>query len=354
MLQAAGEFGLKDVAESQQIYALKGEVCMSINAAKDWRERVGADEPALFEQYRKIMHDIQQQQSAQFGKGRTLHRKGMLALPARVEVRDGLPEPARHGLFARPGRYEAVIRLSNGAAGIQKDSVRDVRGFAIKVLGVSGEAALGGATDCQDFLLINLPAFAFPTPDEFIGLVQAKTSGGGALLAYLLKRYGLLGALRQIKRLGRSMSRPFKGFAAAPFFSAAPFACGPYAARMRLLPAVQAAQPRMPADWAEDFAGWLGERELRFEMQLQFYVGEAQTPIEDAAVDWPEDIAPYVTVATLIVAQDSLRLRSDAAFKAKIEADSFDPWKALAAHRPLGRVMRARKVMYYDSVQNRK
>lgn len=36
-----------------------------------------------------------------------------------------------------------------------------------------------------------------------------------------------------------------------------------------------------------------------------------------------------------------------------IEQAAFDPWKALAEHRPLGDVMRARKVVYFESQQGR-
>ena len=36
-----------------------------------------------------------------------------------------------------------------------------------------------------------------------------------------------------------------------------------------------------------------------------------------------------------------------------IEATVIDPWQALAAHRPLGDVQRARKVVYFASQQGR-
>ena len=43
----------------------------------------------------------------------------------------------------------------------------------------------------------------------------------------------------------------------------------------------------------------------------------------------------------------------DAAFTAQVEAGVLDPWNALAEHRPLGDVMRARKAVYYASQQER-
>ena len=66
-----------------------------------------------------------------------------------------------------------------------------------------------------------------------------------------------------------------------------------------------------------------------FDFQLQFYVDEAATPIEDASVDWPESIAPYVNVARLgIPQQEFAGARS---FDAEVEAAIFDPWSALMA-----------------------
>lgn len=322
-----------------------------MSASTSWREQVSADEAQVFEQFRGIMRTIQLKNSAQSGPGRGLHRKAPLSVQARFEVLDRLPAHARQGLFARPAAYDAWVRLSNAAPAVQPDRATDVRGFAIKVWGVQGAGALGNSTECQDFLLFNLPAFPFPTPDEFVGLMQAQVAGGGALFKYLLKRYGLFRALGYLRRLSRK--RPFAGFAGAPFFSGAPFACGPYAAKMRMLPARPATQPGNPDDLGADFLAALKAGPLSFDIQLQFFVSEDQTPIENAAVDWPDTVAPYVTVARLSVAPSAISSRSDPAFAQQVEADSFDPWKALAEHRPLGRVMRARKVIYFDSAQNR-
>ena len=41
------------------------------------------------------------------------------------------------------------------------------------------------------------------------------------------------------------------------------------------------------------------------------------------------------------------------AFAQQVEQAVFDPWDALAGHRPLGDVMRARKVVYFASERTR-
>jgi hypothetical protein len=93
---------------------------------------------------------------------------------------------------------------------------------------------------------------------------------------------------------------------------------------------------------------------LEYELQLQFFVDEENTPIEDASVDWPEDVAPYLTVGRLTIPVQSLDGEAGARLQAEVESGTFDPWGGLMAHRPLGDVMRARKVTYYHSQRNRK
>ncbi|MBI5109019.1 MAG: catalase [Rhodocyclales bacterium] len=320
-----------------------------------WKEVVGADEAERHAAYARDFELIQAAKSAKYGKGRALHRKQQLGLQGSLEVLGDLPAHARHGLFAAPTTFDAWVRLSNGGPDRQADRKPDIRGFSVKLKGVSGPGALGsGATDAQDFLLINHPAFAFAGADEFVGLAKNLVKGPGPLLGYLVKRYGLFGALKMMKRLGEAFKRPFSGFATENFFSAAPISCGPYAARVRMLAAGGPPRPGASGDWAGDFTRHLMQGPLRFELQLQFFVDEARTPIEDASVDWPEDVAPYLTVGVLSLPPQDPASPEGRELAAAIEAAAFDPWIALAEHRPLGEVMRARKVVYFQSQQGRR
>ena len=86
---------------------------------------------------------------------------------------------------------------------------------------------------------------------------------------------------------------------------------------------------------------------------IQFYSDETATPIEDGAVDWAETSAPYVTVARLTVGEQPAEGAARDSFAAEVEQATFDPWQALAAHRPLGGIMRARKHAYFASQKTR-
>ena len=58
-------------------------------------------------------------------------------------------------------------------------------------------------------------------------------------------------------------------------------------------------------------------------------------------------------MARLTLPKQETTTEAARAFAAKVEAAVFDPWQALAAHRPLGDVMRARKVVYFASQKGR-
>jgi hypothetical protein len=319
----------------------------------EWRETIAPDEASRVTGYAERFVEMQKRKSEKYGNGRALHRKQLLALRATLDVLPDLPAHAGHGLFARSGTYEAWVRLSNGGTDRARDATPDIRGFAIKVRGVRGPGALGNTTDAQDFVLINHEMFAFPRSDEFVGLVMGASKGNAALLKYLAGRYGLFGALKRMAKLLAAMGKKFTGFATERMYSAAPIACGPYAVRVRLLPARDKPLADASNGWAADIGRQLAAGPLVHELQLQFFVDERRTPIEDASVNWTEDVAPYLTVARLTIPKQPLHDAGEAGFAKEVEQAVFDPWDALAEHRPLGEVMRARKVVYFASEKTR-
>lgn len=324
---------------------------MSQAPSAAWKEEISPGEEQRFAEYATKFAAIQVKKSAKYGTGRALHRKQLFAARGRLEVLPGLPEFAAQGLFATPGEHEVWVRLSNGGMDIAADRQPDIRGFAFRVFGVEGESALGnGLAVSQDFTLINQETFAFPKSDEFVDFVVAASGGSVALLKHLIKRYGVVADLKRITGMLKAVSRSFGGFAANPFFSAAPIANGAYAVRLRLLPLPSNGPGvrQTPESWGDEFGARLALQDLAWELQVQPFVDEVSTPIEDASVDWP---TPYLTVARLLLPKQDFK--ADPKF-AKTVADSvFDPWQAMAAHRPLGDVMRARKVVYFHSQQGR-
>ena len=89
---------------------------------------------------------------------------------------------------------------------------------------------------------------------------------------------------------------------------------------------------------------FIRSNETVFELRAQLWTDAATQPIEDASVEWPLDQTPYVTVATIrLPAQDAYSPARQRYFD---EVMTFRPAHTLAAHRPLGSVMRARLQVY--------
>lgn len=314
----------------------------------EWRERIAPDEAAHHARVAAVIAGLQQARSKKFGPGRALHRKQLLAATGTLQVLADLPEHARHGLFATPGDHRALVRLSNGGPDIQANRLPDIRGFALKVFDVSGDSALGGTTDHQDFLMINQDRAPLTDSREFIDFMEAATPGPLSAILHLFKAHGPAGAFGRLRDLFGMLGKKFNGFAAERFNTVAPLCCGPYAVRVRLAPAGNPPPATRTKDIVADMRERLATGTVTWNLELQFFVDEATTPIEDTSVAWPDDKTPIVTVARLILPRQGI----DAA-AAEAEAARFDPWGGLAAHRPLGEIMRARKAAYFESQKGR-
>nr|HEX4318244.1 hypothetical protein [Kofleriaceae bacterium] len=317
--------------------------------ATTWSETPDADEDTRFEGYAQWIVELQKRNQHAGSAGRALHHKGHGVYEARFEVLEGLPAEARHGLFATPRSYEALVRYSNGASKRQSDTAGDVRGIAVKVLGVAGDKVLGSAPT-QDFLGILSSAGPFASADEFMKVVWAARSP-------LLAPFRVLGALGPrgfgvVAKLVKGLKAAGTGsLAAKPFFSAVPIQCGPYAVRFRFAPAAgDAALPAGADAYGDDLVGRLARGPIRYDLALQFFESEDRTPIEDPSVDWD---APYVPVARLEVVQQDAASARGRVLSDRGEGLSFDPWHALVAHKPLGGIMRMRKHAYYASARGR-
>ena len=86
-----------------------------------------------------------------------------------------------------------------------------------------------------------------------------------------------------------------------------------------------------------------------WELEVQLCTDLATMPVEDASVVWPEDQSPCRTVTTIEFEPQTGW--SDALAAAVDDGMTFSPWHGLAAHRPLGAAMCARKTAYEHSAR---
>jgi hypothetical protein len=300
---------------------------------------------------------------------RSVHAKSHGLLHAELEVNTGLPPILAQGLFAKAGRYQAVLRFSTIPGDILDDGVSVPRGLAVKIIGVPGDRLPGSEGDTtQDFLLVDGPAFAAPTAKKFLGNLKllAKTTdkaeglkkalsvalrGAEALLESVGSQSGLL------KTLG---GHPEDHILGETFFSQAPIRYGDYIAKVAVAPASRDlialtdaplnvnGKPNGLRDAVREFFAMRGGV---WELRVQLCTDLDAMPVEDSSIPWPEDNSPYVAVGRIAVQpQDTW---SDANVKAIDDGMSFSPWHGISAHRPLGSVMRARKAAYKMSADFR-
>lgn len=81
-----------------------------------------------------------------------------------------------------------------------------------------------------------------------------------------------------------------------------------------------------------------------WEVRAQLCTDLEFMPVENAAVVWPEEKSPYRPIAR-ITAKTQVAW-SEARSSAVDDGMLFSPWHGLAAHRPLGGIMRVRKAVY--------
>jgi hypothetical protein len=321
--------------------------------SKDWREVVAEGEHETFERYATVLADLQKARAKDGSPSRALHAKAHAGLRAELEVLADIPAYARVAVFAEPKTYSAYVRFSNGSGARTSDDKPDVRGLAIKLLDVPGKKLIPGMENetTQDFLLINTPALAFRTVEEFVSFVQVSSSP--ALLPFrLFGRLGF-GAFGLLKRLIES-ARSITSLATETYFTVAPIRFGDYAARLSLAPRQTDVPPKTGTSLRDELTARLAKAPLVWDLRAQLYVNEDTTPIEDTSRAWMETDAPYVPLARLTIqtqdaTSDDAKTTSDL-----VEKLAFDPWHACEELRPLGAAMRARSPAYRESQKTRK
>ena len=296
---------------------------------------------------------------------RSVHAKSHALLRGTLTVLDHVAPEYAQGIFSKPGTYPVIMRLSTSPGDIVDDKVSTPRGVAIKIIGVEGARVDGSENDVtQDFVMVNGPAFTAPTGKHFLG--SLKLLAGTTDKVPTLK-LALSAALRGVEKVVEAVggeSATLKALGGHPetnplgetYFSQAPILFGDYMAKMSLRPASPEiiALKDAPVDlkgtpdglrraMQEHFSTLGGE----WDLCAQLCTDLKTMPIEDSSVEWEQEDSPYVPVARLIVTPQEGW--SEELSKKIDDGIQFSPWHAVAAHRPLGSIMRIRKVAYQAS-----
>lgn len=274
------------------------------------------------------------------GTTRDAHTKHHGIVRATVDIADSLPQELRHGLLREPRSYDAYIRFSNGrpTPTLPPDAAPDVRGMAIKLLGVEGRKESGDEKLTHDFILASHPVFFVPDVFAYVDFLRLPT---------------LDEKLRRFPELGKSF-RTFESPLSIRYFSQTPYALGPHRVKYVVQPVVPAEQlpitltpeqmaARSPNYLREAMAAHLSRSSATFALCIQLAPDDAAAVVDDATRLWE---SPLQHVATITIPKQEFRSAAQDEFA---ETISFSPWHCLPEHRPAGTVNLARRRVYREA-----
>ncbi len=326
-------------------------------------EHPGPEESKTVADINDQMRRIQEKTWADGGKAiRSVHAKSHGLLVGELRILPDLPPELAQGLFARRGTLPVVMRLSTTPGDLLPDDVSTPRGMAIKVIGVEGTRLQGSEGDVtQDFVLVNGPAFVKPDAKSFAGSLKMlaattdKAPGAKQVLSAALR--GLEKAVEAVGGHSAALTamggHPETHPLGETYYSQVPILFGEYFGKICVRPASPGLQAlhgepvelrNRPDGLRDAVAAYFEEQGAEWELCVQLCTDVGEMPVEDASVVWDEALSPYRPVARLVAgAQASW---SDARARSIDEGLAFSPWHGIAAHRPLGSVMRVRQHAY--------
>ena len=314
---------------------------------KGQTRELGQEYPPANEQQHidSLIRQLRAKMEGEYGKSRILrdaHPKMHGCVRGEFVVASDLPEELRIGLFKQRNTYPVWLRFSNQSGTVAPDAKGDIRGIALKLMGVDGEKLLPNATHgtTHDFILISERRFVTRDVAEFDALVNALTGGPLKMILFFLTN------LRAARNLFVSLKH-FSNPLGIRYFSVAPYLLGKRAVKYSLTPRV-AGSGVVPVHPSDDYLREAMVKQLSsgaavFDFSVQVQTDPYTMPIEDPGVTWDETVSPFRNVATLTIGPQEFDTPQQREFGDNLV---FNPWRCLPEHQPLGGIGRARKQVY--------
>lgn len=307
------------------------------------------DEQEITEKLIVLLKGIIEQRYSGGLTTRDVHVKGHAAVRAEFIVEPGLPEEFRVGVFKEPRTYPAWIRFSNSSQDPSVDIKGDIRGFALKLMGVEGEKLIETQKDAttQDFIFLSTNLFLTKDAKDFYKLVECGALNKKKSLSDYL---GILWYFLTHPRVGIKLLaalRKFPSLLEIEWFSATPYLFGSRAVKYALKPWLKTKSelPQNPSPnyLRERLTEHLAREGTGFDFMVQFQLDPYREPIENSLVEWKEENTPFHKVASIKIPRQKIDSPEQLAFAENL---AFNPWHCLPEHRPLGSANRVRKAVY--------
>jgi hypothetical protein len=311
-----------------------------------------ASEEARFRAFGKQIQALQDQAAKDRNQpiSRGFHAKSHGCLHGELRLLPDRAARTRFGIFAdgEPNR-PVWVRFSNGVGWKQADGDLDARGMAVKVMNVPGPKYMDEKST-QDFLMTNSPTPVGKNAEEFMEFAHANINGRLAGLFFLVE-HPHTGAPALLK------TGAIDSTTTTQYWSGGAYHLGAHQAVKYTAKACPGTPPRKPSHDAPDYlhqdlleAAKSGVC-MRFYVQFQF--DPEVTPIENAAKEWDESVAPLAPVGDVVMPAEDIEKTMASMPPGFCDALSFNPWHSLPAHKPMGHINRARRIVYGSSASHR-
>jgi len=261
------------------------------------------------------------------------------------EVLPDLADNLRQGVFRYPKTYPAWVRFA-GPGPLAPADMKDngVLSIGIKLMGVEGDKLLDDEKWTQDFTGISAPTFT--TPNIIENLKLQRHVFEGSPLFYFINPFDshFLDATMQ-GLYSKTQNSPLE----VPYFSCVAYLFGDGQAIHYSIKPCSDEKTKVPGKPSANYlreamVNTLSTKEVHFDFMIQFQTDAYRMPIENASVEWPEKLSPFIPVARLRLPVQRFDSKGQLAFAENL---SYNPWHCIADHRPLGNQNRARKSIYY-------
>ena len=175
----------------------------------------------------------------------------------------------------------------------------------------------------------------------------------------LVHDLGLAPALRIMLSTLRWLPRRLllRSIATEDFYGLTPMTIGPHAVKFKWTarsPVTTKAMPRRSCRnyLRDELRQRLAEGDILYDFLAQFYIDPRKTPI-DGSYAWKTEDTLFVKLAELTIPACDLDSVEARRTEVRLAGLSFNPWHAIAEHRPIGNVQRGRRVIYEGSARLR-
>jgi hypothetical protein len=298
----------------------------------------------------KIVKLLEDQMNRMYKKNakqlRQIHPKMNGFVKAEFIIENDLPQEYRIGLFKEARSYPAWIRFSNGDTKPLPDWKKDIRGFAIKIMDVSGDKIVQSKTDGgnNDFVCMNTKNFVSRDVNHFHKILKVVTTPL-TFANFFPKIFTLIKCLPILMRAGKAKIKcdhPFE----VSYFSTVPYRLGneTKAVKYAVIPSAKNKLEYTDKSNKDFLRANMVATLLKHEIIYGFFIQEqtdAETmPLEDPTVVWN---SPLIKLATIRIPTQIF----DTPERNQLgESLSFNSWHCLPEHRPLGNFNRVRRIIY--------